>query len=173
MTEEWRSVVGYEGLYEVSDQGRVRSLDREVWNPRGFVANRRGVTLRPAPNHGGYPLVTLYSGGRTRKTIQVHKLVLEAFVAPKPPGTEARHRDGNPENNVPSNLMWSTHSKNIKDQIRHGTHNMGSRTHCKRGHEFTPENTAQYGHSRVCRTCRRAINLAGYHRNKTLKEVTR
>jgi len=90
------------------------------------------------------------------KNVSVHTLVLEAFVGPCPPGEEALHADDNPANNRwPENLSWGTRSKNLADRIANGhPHNNGSKTHCKRGHEFTPENTRMTSKgSRQCRAC--------------------
>lgn len=89
--EEWRPVVGYEDLYEVSDLGRVRSVDRDV--PQG--ANRtqhwpgKLLKLSPSPScgprQGRYLEVYLSRGGKKR-TVRVHHLVLEAFIAPPATG---------------------------------------------------------------------------------------
>lgn len=73
---------------------------------------------------------------------RVHQLVAAAFIGPAPHGTEVRHKDGHRGNNVPSNLEHGSSSDNTLDAVRHGTHNMARKTHCLRGHEFTPENTS-------------------------------
>lgn len=85
-------------------------------------------------------------------------MVCEAFHGLRPEGMEVRHLDGNSQNDAASNLAWGTRSENIRDAVRHGTHNMTRKTHCKHGHEFTPENTQSRpnGGGRRCMTCRRA-----------------
>lgn len=121
--EVWRAVPGYEGRYEVSDLGRVRSLDRTVELIRlGKTTTRRrkGVVLSPGLTPEGYLLVVLHrdDGGSTRR---VHRLVLEAFVGPAPSGTQALHGDGDEGNCRLSNLRWGTPKENSADAIRHGT----------------------------------------------------
>lgn len=157
-TEEWRPVVGYEGAYEVSSIGRVRSLDREIlgrWGPH----IRRGHFLRPHTDKDGYQRVRPSLHGEARAA-PVHRLVLLAFVGPQPEGHVALHRDGNPSNNVVSNLTWGTYSDNAFDAVSHGTHRQTRKTHCPHNHPYTPENTIISTNwngrpGRKCRTCKR------------------
>lgn len=117
-TEVWRSVVGYEGLYEVSDMGRIRSLDRPI---------RCGALLAtPVDVKGsGYRFVSLSKAGHVRK-VNVHILVLEAFVGTKPtPKHQCLHDDGDRTNPRLKNLAWGTQSQNMQDKVRHGTHARG------------------------------------------------
>jgi hypothetical protein len=122
MTEEiWKSVPGYEGQYEVSNQGRVRSLDREIeqlsrqGNP--YKKKLLGTMLRPGRMPAGHLSVSL---GRFNSQC-VHKLVLLAFVGPAPEGCECLHDNGVPADNRLENLRWGTRSDNIRDANRHGT----------------------------------------------------
>lgn len=123
--EEWRPVLGAEDSYEVSDLGRVRSVDRYVrcgW--RG--AGRRlvlGRILRPGRMVSGHLSVAI--GKNNSRT--VHSLVMQAFVGPPPEGLEVRHLDGVPSNNVRSNLKYGTRSENIEDDYRHGVRKHGKR----------------------------------------------
>ena len=123
MQEVWKPVPGYEGLYEVSDQGRVRSLDKEI--------TRRGSDTRRAYIVPGKLLSTFVtpSGHVTvhlaRKWLYVHRIVLTAFVgAPTEYAAntrmEGRHLDGNPANNVLENLAWGTVKENRADRRRLG-----------------------------------------------------
>jgi hypothetical protein len=139
---EWRSVVGYEDSYEVSDDGRVRSLDRKVRAHRAIGTERylgyrliRGQELRtkPRPNGTGYPQVTLSRDGKL-KQYSVHVLMLEAFVGPRPPGMWGLHRDDSYINNVLPNLYWGTPSQNNRDCVRNGNHHLAKKTVCSRGH---------------------------------------
>lgn len=115
-TEAWLPVVGYEGCYEVSDLGRVRSLDRKT--RRGV---RPGRVLRPAQTGiGGHLGVNLSLRGE-QITKRIHRLVIEAFVGPRPEGLQCCHNDGNPRNNRVENLRWDTQSSNMQDMFRHGT----------------------------------------------------
>lgn len=109
----WKPIVGYEGLYEVSDSGDVRSVDRveksDVWNLR----TRKGRLLRKQTKRSGYDSVNLYKGGHM-KTYLVHRLVASAFVPNPNPGlTEVNHKNGNRTDNAASNLEWITHSENV------------------------------------------------------------
>lgn len=115
MSESWLPVVGHPS-YEVSDQGRVRSHKR--W--RGKPTPR---LLDQTTGQCGYPFVSL-DGVPGRR---VHKLVLEAFVGPRPAGAEARHLDGNPANNSLGNLVWGSSAENEADKRLHGTDNRGAR----------------------------------------------
>lgn len=133
MTEEWRPVVGWEGLYEVSDYGNVRSCDREieVLNPWGVLAKRRykGRILRPGINKiSGYPLVNFTHPDRDRCSYHVHDLVLAAFEGTKPQGLEICHRDGVRTNNRRDNLRYGTRSSNALDRHEHGTMNQARGT---------------------------------------------
>lgn len=129
--EEWRDVVGWEGLYEVSSSGRVRSLEREVLclNSRGLRAPRRYKSMlrkqqiNPA---NGYQTVRLSRDGE-QVTREVHALVCEAFHGPRPPGSLATHQDGRRSNNRADNLRWGTQKDNMADAARHGTLNAGIR----------------------------------------------
>lgn len=147
--ERWLPVVGFEGLYEVSDWGRIRSVDRKV-NAKYCKRLIKGVVLKPAPDKDGYQRYVLSINNRQTHT-SAHKVVLEAFVGPCPDGMEACHDDGDPSNNRVENLRWDTHRNNLLDKYRHGTI---FKTHCKHGHEFTPGNTAPDDRgNKKCLTC--------------------
>lgn len=150
-------MVGYEGRYEVSDRGSVRSLDRWVTYTGGKLGARHlhlGKVLK-VDERNGYALVPLSSNSKSRVAF-VHRLVLEAFVGPRPIGMEACHYDGDRQNNNVTNLRWDTRSNNVKDCLRHGTQAKARLTHCPRNHPYDEENTirSSEGHRR-CRTCRR------------------
>jgi hypothetical protein len=150
--EQWLPVLGYEGLYEVSSAGQIRSLDRP--GKRGQVRRSRILALHPNPG-SGYLEAGLSVDGRTR-TRRVHQLVAAAFIGPRPPGREVRHLDGDKLNNQAGNLAYSSHSENCLDKGRHGTDYNASKTHCLHGHAFDDANTYTDpdGH-RQCRTCSR------------------
>lgn len=160
--EQWRPVVDYEGSYEVSDQGRIRSLDRIT--DRGRKWRGRMMSAAPLPND--YLIVTLWRGGRQRTPL-IHRLVLTAFVGPAPDGHEALHKDGDRANNALSNLAWGTHSENQYDQVAHGTHFQARKTHCPAGHPYDDENTYTTPGRvhRACRACRREYQR-NYHQQR-------
>jgi hypothetical protein len=124
--ERWLPVPGYEGLYDVSDRGRVRSLDRVVIRSDG---RRRTISARVLGYHvgnRGYPVVMLArDGGVVRR--HVHILVLGAFAGPCPPGQEARHGPAGKLDASLANLCWGTRSANQMDRVRDGTSNRGER----------------------------------------------
>ena len=119
--EIWKDVPGYEGQYQVSDHGRVKSLDRDIvqmsrWGTL-YMKSVKGVMLRPGRMPAGHVSVSL---GRNNSQC-VHKLVLLAFVGPAPGGHECLHDNGDPSDNRLSNLRWGTRGDNIRDAVRHGT----------------------------------------------------
>lgn len=167
MTEHWRPVPGYEGTYEVSDFGRVRSLTRVVRRNDGRTRTIAGRILRCPKDDGGRRGLKLHADGEY-KHARVHRLVLEAFVGPCPDGMEGCHNDGDHSNNRLDNLRWDTRSENMLDQVRHGTHIEARKTHCTEGHPLSGENLDAYVTSkgkrqRRCRTCHRTRQLARYH----------
>ena len=130
--EEWRPVVGFEGLYEVSSYGQVRSLDRwvdQAAGPRRTIARRfyPGRLLSPNTVGNGYLQVSLCRDGRATYR-KVYQLVCEAFHGPKPDHcTQVRHLDGDTFNNYYRNVIWGTVTENEEDKKIHGRHQRGSR----------------------------------------------
>lgn len=155
-TEQWRPIVGYEGHYEVSDHGRVRSIDRVV-NTAVGPQRWKGKVLKPVLKPAGYPYVTL--GNKDRR--YVHHLVLETFVGPRPEGNYGRHLDDDPANNCVGNLAWGTPSENSYDKVANGNDHYAKRDRCTNGHAFTEDNIyrrAAYPGTRYCRQCMRDSN---------------
>lgn len=110
MEEVWKDIEGYEGLYQVSNMGRVRSLDREVKHIYGKQL-KKGKILVLCNNRKGYKHVNLCKCGKIN-THEVHRLVAKAFI-PNPEKLRCiNHRDENPENNRVDNLEWCTNKYN-------------------------------------------------------------
>lgn len=108
MSEVWKDIDGYEGMYQVSSLGRVRSLDRVLVMSNGRERFYKGKILNPVVHTGGYLYVSL---GRGNKRF-IHRLVAQAFI-PNPDNLpEVNHKDGNKENNDYRNLEWVTPSDN-------------------------------------------------------------
>lgn len=153
--DRWVPIPGYEGTYEISERGSVRSLTRIVAVPPGRSRRAHGRVLAVHIDKRGYPGVNLWRDGKG-KFVLIHRLLLLAFVRPPESGEECRHLDGNPANHSLDNLAWGTPSQNILDQVRHGTHNHSSATHCPRGHPYDEANTRIYQGRRFCIACERA-----------------
>ena len=129
MNEVWHPVVGYEGLYEVSDQGKVRSVTRRTWNPRGSGCwmQLTGKLLKQHPRKRlGHLTVSLHKNHR-QKTLLVHRLVTAAFLGPVPTGQEVRHGPAGVKCNALSNLCYGTAVQNAADKLRDGTDNRGTK----------------------------------------------
>lgn len=160
MSEQWRAVPGYEGWYEVSDHGNVRSLDRVVPHSAKGQMRLRGALLKPRYNRGGYAEVRL-----CRQRVTVHRLVASVFI----PNPEAHllvlHADDNPANNHVSNLRWGTKSDNEKDKVRNGNGTQ-PREACPNNHPYTPENTYETKQGRRCLTCSREGQRRRYQERK-------
>lgn len=112
--EEWRDVVGYEGLYQVSDMGRVQSLDRVTWiesSNKGYFRRFYGQLREPQNVGSGYLQLNLNRDG-IKEQFYVHALVLRAFIGECPINMERNHLDGNKHNNRLDNLEYCTRSEN-------------------------------------------------------------
>ena len=110
MEEVWKDIEGYEGLYQVSNMGRVRSLDHIVDRIDGTSAFYRGRVLSP---QGNPYLAVILSNGPIRDQRRIHRMVAEAFL-PNPDGlSDVDHIDCDKHNNKVSNLRWCTHGENM------------------------------------------------------------
>ena len=129
MEEEiWKDVPEYEGYYQVSNLGRVRSLGRPIKSHGGYFQWRQGQMMNPNIGRQGYRRVGLHHPDKKSKGFNVNWLVLRAFVGPCPPGEMSRHfPDNNPANNRLDNLRWGTAKQNSEDKIFHGTVCAGER----------------------------------------------
>lgn len=112
MIEEWRDIPEYEGLYQVSNQGRVRSLDHVVPHSNGTHRTQRGRIRRLARHRQGYLQVVLCKAGK-RATLYVHRLVATVFLGECPPAHEVNHVNGDKSDNRVENLEYCTHSQNM------------------------------------------------------------
>ena len=108
--EEWRDIKGYEGYYQISNIGKVKSLARRVSNGYGIV-EKKAMLLMPNELANGYYQVTLYKD-KTRKSFQVHRLVADAFVSNEDNYPQVNHKNGNKQDNRAENLEWCDNSMN-------------------------------------------------------------
>lgn len=124
--ERWLAIEGYEDCYEVSSDGRVRSLEREVPHPITDMQHISERILKHCPRRR-YATVALCRDGKQTVRL-VHHLVLEAFVGPRPLGMVGCHFDDNRKNNTVDNLRWDTLLGNAADSIRNGRQRRGSQS---------------------------------------------
>lgn len=138
MVEEiWKPIIGHEGRYEVSNLGRIRSVERVVPNTRWHADGTRIYkskirTQTPTGRRNGNPgymsvCVKDPKQGYKLAAIKTHIAVLEAFVGPRPVGMDGCHNDGDVKNNRLDNLRWDTKANNNADKMKHGTAQIGSR----------------------------------------------
>lgn len=169
MEEEWRPVVRYEGWYEVSDQGNVRSIPRIVTNSLGRRRPYPGKSRKKRPDKDGYLKVMLYRNGECKFPF-VHRMVAEAFIGAIPDGHVVMHLDDNPQNNCVSNLRIATQEENFADMFSKGRGKRGDyqkeKTHCPAGHEYIPENIPENKKKLRRRCCRSCMNARSYIRTK-------
>ena len=121
MIEQWRDVVGYEGYYQVSNLGRVKSLTRVVRHPNGGLRRLKSRYLQLTPNARGYLRVGLSKSGIVR-TLEIHRVVAGAFLGPCPENQQVRHGPNGKLDNSVSNLCYGTKSEDALDRRRDGTH---------------------------------------------------
>jgi hypothetical protein len=124
MQERWRSIKGYEGIYEVSSLGRVRRLTWRNGQVNKSLTEPTLVGIKP--DCWGYPTVRLWKDN-TMKSCTVHRLVLLAFYESPPGGCEAAHLNGNQQDCDLHNLAWVTKKENEYHKKLHGTACIGGK----------------------------------------------
>lgn len=120
--EIWKDIPEYKGMYQASNLGRIRSLDRKITQLANggktkFTYMKKGRILAQGIQNGGYPIVSI-SVNAKRKICTVHRLVASAFIDNPNNYREVNHKDGNKSNNSIENLEWVKHSDNIKHSYR-------------------------------------------------------
>jgi hypothetical protein len=122
MSEEWKPVVGFEGLYEVSDLGRVKRIGKAAQNGKGHGGGARiGRILAPQKHKGGYVAVQLWKNGKMIRPL-IHRVVAAAFIGEIPGNHQVNHKDGDKKNNAHSNLEYVTRSENMDHAYKNGLH---------------------------------------------------
>jgi len=161
--ERWLPVVGWLGLYEVSDWGRVMSL------PRPYCAGR---VLKNKLLPSGYVQVSLSVDGKVSHHT-VHRLVAAAFLGPCPEGQEVLHADDDRSNNRLENLSYDTHKVNMEQMVARGRNKRLPAEACNSGHKFTAETTGYDSRGyRYCIICKAERERGRYEETKELIPVT-
>lgn len=173
-SELWLPIVRYEGYYEISTRGQVRSVDRVIVRSDGQTRRFRAQAIALFPDsQGKYLTVRLRRDGRGH-TFLVHRLELEAFRGPCPEGQESCHGNDIHDDNRLENLRWDTPRANNFDIVANGNHHNANKTKCPKGHEYTPENTYVMNKKsgmtyRVCRTCDNDRHRVAYQRKHVVR----
>jgi hypothetical protein len=150
----WRPVKGYEGLYEVSNDGQVRSLDIYIDCGYGTKRLHRGKIIPSRANNRGYFTITLWRGGKQYRTT-VHRLVAEAFIPNVDNKPQVNHIDEDRSNNRSDNLEWVTDNENKA----HSSIAIGGTQRPKKAVVMTKKTTGEAFHFNGMREAERALNL--------------
>lgn len=171
----WRWIKGYKGLYKVSTDGRVKSMDREMScisrTGKPYTKVLRGRILRCVPNKGGYRQVELYRLNGSFERRKLARVVLEAFVCDRPDGMVSCHSDDDPTNNRLDNLRWGTSKENSQDMVVRRRNPVGEqRVEAKLTEDDVRKARKLYDSGRL--TVNRLAEMFGVHR-KTMWSVVR
>lgn len=157
MKEEiWKDIKGFEGLYQVSSFGRVRSLDTKIYHRTSWgnysYFTKRGKILKVCHNNKGYQMLSLYKNGKAKHCL-VHRLVAEAFI-PNPNNLpEVDHEDENKDNNNCSNLVWC-------DRLYNNTKGIQSKEGRRKSASFRMKPVLQYSLDGVLLHTYKGIRIA-------------
>lgn len=124
LREVWKPVLGFEGRYEVSSLGGLRSLDMWKLNSIGRMRFHPGAVLSPCLYSSKYKMATFRGHAKQERRL-LHAVVCEAFHGPRPSGHQVAHNNGNRLDNRAENLRWATPTENALDKEMHGTGNKG------------------------------------------------
>jgi hypothetical protein len=156
--------------YEISSDGRLRSLDRVIVTSVGRSQRCKGRVLKAAVSWYGYHILSVKVEGVSHN-VSIHRLMCEAFHGTPEDGQVVRHLNGIRLDNRPENLTWGTPKENSADMLAHGNHLGANQTGCNKGHPFDEENTRIDVHGgRACRACDR-IKQADRYRTKRRKRA--
>ena len=130
MEEMWKDIENYEGLYQVSNLGRVKSLKRDIINNRYGVAHIKEKILKPRNDGKGYVRIVLYKNNQ-KKQFKIHRLVAQTFILNVQNKPFVNHIDGNKQNNKVTNLEWCTCKENNLHAFNTGLNSRKLRAVCQ------------------------------------------
>lgn len=113
MIENWKDIQGVEGIYQVSDSGKIKSVSRVIIKSNGTKVFLKELILTPGTNQGKYYFVSLVNKNRKKKSFLVNRIVAITFIPNPENKPEVNHKDGNRINNALENLEWVTKSENV------------------------------------------------------------
>lgn len=156
--EIWKDIKGYEGKYQVSDFGRVKSLARIVEKKKGIFVNKKEIFLKPAKNIKGYLKIKLCKktdGVCNEKSITIHRLVAYEFLENSFNKAQVNHKNGIKDDNRVENLEWATASENVIHSLKHNLK--------------IPLKGSGHGNSKLKE--KEVLEIRAIGRTKTLKEI--
>ena len=155
-SEVWLNIKGYEGHYQVSSSGRVKSLSRVVECRKGVFVNKKERILSDWNCGKGYRKVKL-SKDSAEKSIRVHRLVAETFLSNPEAKSEVNHKNGIKDDNRVENLEWATGSENVLHSLANNLK--------------IPQKGSEHGNSKL--TEEKVLEIRKIGRSKTLKELAK
>ena len=161
--EQWKDIEGYEGLYQVSNYGRVKSLERYQENHSKLQKVEEKILTR-SDNGNGYLFATLWKNGKSKR-YYIHRLVVQAFIGPIPEGYAVNHLDFDTRNNNADNLEIVTYLENNRYSAKAGRYNNN------RGHKV--KITYNNGDVYIYESIVEASNNTGIHRDTLMKILSK
>ena len=137
METKWKDVVGYEGLYEISNKGEIKSCERTIFQPGQGYRKIKECNMTPWDNGKGYKVVALSKEGK-RKNHYIHRLVAEHFIPNPNNFSEINHIDYDKSNNKSDNLEWTDRRSNVRYSAEHMKHPK-TKTHSNTGHCYVSQ----------------------------------